>query len=53
MCNMDRTVSTETLFESNEDYSKMNDKEKRNYVNKLSKEFIKNARDLLENLKDK
>lgn len=48
-----RVVNTKTLFTSNKDYSKLNKEEKREYINQLSREFIENARDLLESLKDK
>lgn len=50
---INKTVSTDTLFQSNGDYSKMTYEEQREYVNKLSKEFIKSAKPLLERLRDK
>lgn len=50
---INKTVSTDTLFQSNGDYSKMSYEEKRKYINQLSKEFIKSARPLLERLRDK
>lgn len=50
---MEKIVSTKTLFKSNKEYGKLDYESKREYINNLSKEFMEEANELMENLKDK
>ena len=50
---MEKIVSTKTLFKSNKDYGKLDYKGKREYINNLAKEFMKEANELMESLKNR
>ena len=50
---MGRIVSTSTLFQTTKDYNSLTEQEQSEYIRTLSKEFLKNADDLMLSLKDK
>ena len=50
---MDDIISTNTLFETKVDFSKLNKSDKNMYINKLADEFLDKADILMLSLKDK